>query len=99
MICVSGCSLWTHRAHGRRARRSARFKCVENDLYADVEQRIGPRVRIFHRVKWHWAQQLETAEETRQREGRKTSSFLGVINKSRVEYSHWFRRAGAEVEE
>ena len=55
---------------------------MENDLYADVEQRIGPGVRIFHRVKWHWAQQLETAEEARQREGRKTSSFLGVINKA-----------------
>ena len=54
----------------------------KNDLYADVEQRIGPGVRIFHRVKWHWAQQLETAEEARQREGRKTSFFLGVINKA-----------------
>ena len=51
-------------------------------FYGDIEQRIGPGIRLFHRAKWDWTQQLETAEEARQREGRKTSFFVGLINKA-----------------
>ncbi len=57
----------------------------KSTLYADVDQRLGAGVRLFHRVKWDWAQQRDNAEQVRLREGRKTSYFVGAINK--VEWS------------
>jgi hypothetical protein len=54
----------------------------KNVLYADIDQRLGTGIRLFHRFKWDWTQQLETSAEARQREGRKTSFFVGAINKA-----------------
>ena len=57
----------------------------KNSLYGDADHRFGPNIRLFHRFKWDWAEQLEDSSLTREKETRKTSYFLGVINK--VEWS------------
>ena len=57
----------------------------KNSLYFDFEHRLGSQVRLMHRFKWDWVDQRDEEAEVRSREGRKTSGFLGAINK--VEWS------------
>ena len=54
----------------------------KNSLYADLEQQVGPGVRLLHRFKWDLLRQRASAAEVRAREGRRTSGFLGLINKA-----------------
>jgi len=54
----------------------------KNTLYADLEQRLGPGIRLQHRGKWDWVRQRDTAAAVRWREGRRTSGFAGMINKA-----------------
>ena len=57
----------------------------KNSLYLDLDQRLGKQIRLLHRFKWDWVEQQDPADEVQFREGRKTSGFLGAINK--VEWS------------
>ncbi len=57
----------------------------KNILYADLEQGIGPGIRLLHRFKWKTVRQRQNREQIQEREGRMDSGFLGVINK--VEWS------------
>ena len=54
----------------------------KNSLYLDFEQHLGSQIRMLHRFKWDWVEQRDEVDEVRLREGRKTSGFLGVINKA-----------------
>jgi len=54
----------------------------KNVFYADLEQRIGAGIRLFHRGKWEWLAQRDRPEEVRAREGRMSSGFLGMINRA-----------------
>ncbi len=54
----------------------------EQSLYADLDQRIGPGIQLQHRLKWSVWRQRDDAETLRQREGRRTSSFSGLINRA-----------------
>ena len=54
----------------------------KNSLYLDLDQRLGAQMRLLHRFKWDWVEQQDPADEVRLREGRKTSGFLGAINKA-----------------
>lgn len=54
----------------------------KNSLYLDFEQHVGSQIRLLHRFKWDWVEQQDKAEAVRLREGRKTSGFLGAINKA-----------------
>ena len=54
----------------------------KNSLYLDLDQRLGTQIRLLHRFKWDWVEQQDPADEVQFREGRKTSGFLGAINKA-----------------
>ena len=54
----------------------------KNSLYLDLDQKLGSQVRLLHRFKWDWLAQQDPADAVRLREGRKTSGFLGAINKA-----------------
>ena len=54
----------------------------KNSLYLDLDQRLGTQIRLLHRFKWDWVEQQNPADEVQFREGRKTSGFLGAINKA-----------------
>ena len=54
----------------------------KNTLYADLDQRLGPEIRLQHRIKWDQVRQRDSAAEVQNREGRRTSGFLGMINKA-----------------
>ena len=54
----------------------------KNSLYVDLDQRVGRQIRLLHRFKWDIVEQLDTEDDVRLREGRKSSGFLGVINKA-----------------
>ena len=54
----------------------------KNSLYLDLDQRLGKQIRLLHRFKWDWVEQQDPAGEVQFREGRKTSGFLGAINKA-----------------
>jgi len=53
----------------------------KNSLYLDLDQHLGS-VRFLHRFKWDRVEQQDSEAEVRLREGRKSSGFLGVINKA-----------------
>ena len=54
----------------------------EHELYADLDQRIGPGIQLQHRIKWSLRSQRDNAETLRQREGRRTSHFTGLVNRA-----------------
>ena len=58
------------------------LNALKNSLYADLDHLIGPNIRFFHRFKWDWTQQFENSSLSRLRDARRTSYFLGVINKA-----------------
>ena len=53
-----------------------------NTLYADLDQRFGKGLRLFHRFKWESFRQRRDEEEVRLEEGRMRSGFLGLINRA-----------------
>ena len=53
-----------------------------NTLYADLDQRLGLGVRLFHRFKWESFRQRRDEEEVRLDERRMRSGFLGLINRA-----------------
>ena len=57
----------------------------KNVLYADLDQRLGPGIRLQHRFKWELLRQRDTSAILRVREGRRTSGFVGLID--RVQWS------------
>jgi hypothetical protein len=54
----------------------------KNSLYVDLEQRPGKGVRLLHRGKWELLGQRYGREELRQRERRRWSGFVGIIDKA-----------------
>ena len=54
----------------------------EHELYADLNQRIGPGIQLQHRIKWSLRSQRDDAETLHQREGRRTSYFTGLVNRA-----------------
>jgi len=54
----------------------------KNVLYADLDQRLGMGVHLLHRCKWEYLAQRDSRELLQEREGRRRSGFLGVINKA-----------------
>ena len=54
-------------------------------LYSDIQHRLGPDIRLHHRLRWENSWQLDDDEILRQREARQHSGFLGLIDK--VEWS------------
>ena len=57
----------------------------ENSLYADLDQHLGPGIRLQHRFKWEWLRQRDSDKSLRAQEGRRTSGFIGLID--RVQWS------------
>lgn len=57
----------------------------KNVLYADLEQRLGPDVRLQHRFKWAVWRQRDDRAALLLREGRRTSGFVGLVD--RVQWS------------
>ena len=57
----------------------------KNTLYLDLDQRLGDGLRLQHRFKWDLLRQRQNRETLRLREGRRTSGFIGLIDK--VEWS------------
>ncbi|NKB68693.1 MAG: hypothetical protein GKR89_16640 [Candidatus Latescibacteria bacterium] len=53
----------------------------QNGFYADFEQRLGAGVQMRHRFKWDWARQRYGGALLQQREGRRNSGFIGLINR------------------
>ena len=53
-----------------------------NTLYADLDQRLGQGVRLFHRFKWETFRQRRDEDEVRLEERRMQSGFLGLINRA-----------------
>jgi hypothetical protein len=53
----------------------------KNLLYADLDHRLGPGIRLQHRFKWERMQQRDSDESLRVREGRRTSGFAGLIDR------------------
>jgi hypothetical protein len=54
----------------------------EHAFYADLSQRFGPGVEVQHRLKWSLYRQRDGRALLRQREGRRTSDFTGLINRA-----------------
>jgi hypothetical protein len=54
----------------------------KNSLYGDLDQRLPAGVRLFHRFKWDYLHQRDSAAIVRGREGRKISGFVGLVNKA-----------------
>ena len=57
----------------------------KNTLYLDLDQRLSDGLRLQHRFKWDLLRQRDNRTTLRLREGRKTSGFIGLIDK--VEWS------------
>ena len=53
-----------------------------NTFYADLDQRPGRGVRLFHRFKWETFRQRRDEAEVRLEERRTRSGFLGLINRA-----------------
>ena len=51
-------------------------------LYGDFDSRFDNGMRFYHRAKWDLVRQRDSKSEVNAREGRKTSGFVGVINKA-----------------
>ncbi len=54
----------------------------EQTLYADLDQRVGPDVRLQHRLKWSLWRQRDGDASLQRREGRRTSHLAGLINRA-----------------
>ena len=54
----------------------------KNALYVDLEQRLGKGVRLLHRGKWELLAQRYGRVELNQRERRRWSGFVGIIDKA-----------------
>lgn len=54
----------------------------KNTLYADLDQRFGPGIRLQHRFKWDWVRQRQEATDLIGFDGRRSSGFIGAINKA-----------------
>ncbi|MEW6754535.1 MAG: hypothetical protein AB1505_26665 [Candidatus Latescibacterota bacterium] len=54
----------------------------ESVLYADVEQRLGPGLRLLHRGRWEVRHQRDRRADLVEREGRRWSGFAGLIDKA-----------------
>jgi hypothetical protein len=50
-------------------------------LYADLQHRFGQGGNFHHRFKWDLARQRSSRQKLRAREGRRTSGFLGAVNR------------------
>ena len=54
----------------------------KNTFYADLDHRFGPDIRLQHRFKWERLQQRDSGASLRAREGRRTSGFVGLIDRA-----------------
>jgi len=54
----------------------------KNVLYADLDQRLGAGVQLQHRFKWELLRQRDASALLRAREGRRTSGFVGLIDRA-----------------
>ncbi len=64
----------------------------KSTLYADLDQPLGGGGHLQHRFKWDLVRQRVASQKLQEREGRRTSGFLGAI--SRIE---WNIPAGAGI--
>ena len=63
----------------------------KNVFYADWEQNVGA-IRMVHRIKSEWLRQRDGDDALQSREGRRTSGFLGLVNRAQ-----WRIPVGASV--
>ena len=54
----------------------------KNVFYADLDQGLGPGIRLQHRFKWEFLRQRDTDALLRTREGRRTSGLVGLIDRA-----------------